>query len=62
MIAVAVVALLPSANRSLHMVDWILVVVAGIAVIAIYSIGDLLIANGAKLGKLAQSNHHTQIF
>ena len=53
MIAVTVAALLPSTNRSLHLVDWALTIFAGTAVIAIYYIGDLLIANGSKLGKLA---------
>lgn len=52
MIVVIVMALLPSTNRSLHLVDWILAAIAGTALIAIYSIGDLLIANWSKLSKL----------
>lgn len=51
-VAATVFALLPLANRSLHLADWILVALAGSAVIAIYYIGDLLIANGVKLRKL----------
>lgn len=43
---------LPLANRLLHLADWILVALAGSAVIVIYYIGDLLIANGVKLRKL----------
>jgi len=53
MIAVTVAALLPSTNRLLHLGDWILAAFAGTAVIAIYSIGDLLIANGSKLRKIS---------
>jgi len=53
MIAVVVAALLPSAGRSLYLADWILAAFAGTAAIAIYSIADLLIANGSKLRKLA---------
>jgi hypothetical protein len=52
MVAVALLALLPSANRSLQLMDWILAALAGTAVIAVYLIGDLLIANGSKLRKL----------
>lgn len=51
-IAVIASALLPLAERSLHLADWILVVLASSAVIAVYYIGDLLIANGLKLSKL----------
>jgi uncharacterized membrane protein YphA (DoxX/SURF4 family) len=51
-VAVILSALLPLANRSLHLADWILVVLASSAVIAIYYIGDLLIANWLKLRKL----------
>jgi len=51
-IAVILTALLPLANRSLHLADWILVALAGSAVIAIYYIGDLLIANWLNLRKL----------
>ncbi len=50
--AVTLSALLPLANRSLHLADWILVALASSAVIAVYYIGDLLIANWLKLGKL----------
>lgn len=45
-------ALLPHVNRSLHLADWILVALAGSALIAIYHIGDLLIANSLNLRKL----------
>jgi len=51
-IAAALTALLPLANRSLHLADWILVALASSVVIAIYYIGDLLIANWLKLRKL----------
>ena len=56
MIAVSVAALLPSTNRSLHLADWILAVFAGTALIVIYSIGDLLIANWSKLSKLKSAH------
>lgn len=52
MIGIAVAALLPSTNRPLQLVDWILAAFAGTALIAIYSIGDLLMANGSKLRKI----------
>ena len=52
MIAAALAALLPHIDRSLQAADWILVVFAAMAMIAIYFIGDLLIANGSKLSKL----------
>jgi len=52
MMVVVAAALLPSANRSLHLVDWVLAAFAGTAVIAVYFIGDLLIANWSKLSKL----------
>jgi hypothetical protein len=45
-------AFLPLANRSLHLADWVLVAFASSAVIAVYYIGDLLIANWLKLRKL----------
>lgn len=51
-IAAILSVLLPMANRSLHLADWILVALAGTAVIAVYYIGDLLIANWLKLRKL----------
>ena len=51
-IAITQMALLPLANRSMHLADWILIALASSAVIAIYYIGDLLIANGLKLRKL----------
>jgi hypothetical protein len=51
-IVASLTALLPRADRSLHLVDWILVALASSAVIAIYYIGDLLIANWLKLRKL----------
>jgi hypothetical protein len=44
--------LLPLANRTLHLADWILVAFASSAVIAVYYIGDVLIANWLKLHKL----------
>ncbi len=53
MIVLCVMALLPSTNRLLQPVDLILAAVAGAALIAIYSIGDLLIANGSKMSNLA---------
>lgn len=45
-------ALLPLANRSLYLADWILVALASSAVIAVYYIGDSLIVNWLKLRKL----------
>jgi len=51
-IATTLSALLPLTNRSLHLVDWVLVAFASSAVIAVYYIGDLLIANWLKLRKL----------
>jgi hypothetical protein len=51
-IAITLMALLPLANRSMHLADWILIALASSAVIATYYIGDLLIANGLKLRKL----------
>jgi uncharacterized membrane protein YphA (DoxX/SURF4 family) len=51
-IAITLMALLPLANRSMHLADWILIALASSAVIAIYYVGDLLIANGLKLRKL----------
>ncbi len=52
MIALALLALFPSADRSMQPADWVLAAFAGIAVIAVYAIGDLLIANGSKRGEL----------
>ena len=52
MMVITAVALLPSTNRSLYLVDWILAALGGDAVIVIYYIGDLLIANWSKLSKL----------
>lgn len=51
-IAAILSAFLPLANRSLHLMDWVLVAFASSAVIAVYYIGDLLIANWLKLRKL----------
>jgi hypothetical protein len=51
-VAAAASALLPLASRSLHLADWILVALASSVVIAIYYIGDVLIANWLKLRKL----------
>ncbi len=51
-VAATLSVLQPPANRSLHLADWILVALAGSAVIAIYYIGDLLIANWLKLRNL----------
>lgn len=51
-IAAALAALLPLIDRSLQLADWILVILAAMAMIAIYFIGDLLIANSARLSKL----------
>ena len=45
-------AFLPLANRSLHLADWVLIAFSSSAVIAVYYIGDLLIANWLKLRKL----------
>ena len=52
MMVIIAVALLPSTNRPLYLVDWILAAFGGAAVIVIYYIGDLLIANWSKLNKL----------
>ena len=51
-VAATALALLPLANRALHLADWVFVALASSAVIAIYYIGDLLIANWLKLRKL----------
>lgn len=51
-IAATVAALLPAADRTLHLADWVLVAFASSALITLYYIGDLLIANGVKLSKL----------
>ncbi len=56
MVVITMAAFLPSTNRSLHLVDWILAAFAGTAVIIIYSIGDLLIANWSKLSKLKSAH------
>jgi hypothetical protein len=52
MIGAALAALLPLIDRSLQLADWILVIFTASALIAIYFIGDLLIANGSRLSKL----------
>lgn len=49
MVIVTLIAILPVADRSLQLLDWVLAAFAGTAMIAIYLIGDLLIANGSKL-------------
>ncbi len=56
MMMLAAAALLPSSNRSLYLVDWILAAFGGAAVIVIYYIGDLLIANWSKLSKLKSAH------
>ena len=56
MMGITAVALLPSTNRPLYLVDWILAAFGGAAVIVIYYIGDLLIANGSKLSKLKSAH------
>jgi uncharacterized membrane protein YphA (DoxX/SURF4 family) len=52
MIAIALAALLPATNRSLQLADWVLVALAGAAVIGLYSISELLISNWMNLNKL----------
>ena len=52
MIAIALAALLPATNRSLQLADWILAALAGMAVIGLYSISELLISNCLNLSKL----------
>ncbi len=52
LIGVSLAVLAPMAQRSLNVLDWFLTAGASLAVIAVYVIGDLLIANGSKLSRL----------
>jgi hypothetical protein len=52
LLGVSLAAIAPMAQRSLHVLDWLLTVCASLAVIAVYVTGDLLIANWSKLSRL----------
>jgi len=52
LVGVALAGLAPMAQRPLNPLDWVLVALASLALIAVYSIGDLLIANWLKLSQL----------
>ncbi len=52
LIGVALAARLPVAERPLNLLDWFLLAFTSLALIAVYSIGDSLIANWLKLSQL----------
>jgi len=52
----ALAGCLPVAERPLGVIDWLLVALAGLALIAVYAIGELLIANWLKLSQLRSAH------
>jgi hypothetical protein len=52
LLGVSLAAIAPMAQRSLHVLDWLLTACASLAVIVVYVTGDLLIANWSKLSQL----------
>jgi hypothetical protein len=52
LVAILAVALSPAVERPLNWADWFLTAFAGLAAIAVYSTGDLLIANWLKVSQL----------